>query len=573
MKRSFILLTLAFCVSGSSIAQLLATSPNFPRDNSALSIIVDCTKGNQGLFNYANTSDVYVHIGVITNLSVNTTDWKYSKFTWGSTDAAARAIYLGTNKYQFNISNIRSFFGVPAGETILRIALLFRNGTGSQAQRNADASDMYIRVYDNNVAAKFLTPPFEPKYTPVAEPINITIPWTLNPKYVSSQTGNLKLFYDGLQAGSVTGDTVIESSVIVTSSGNHQIVGQFTNGTATLSDTVNFFVAPPVNIAPLPAGVREGLNYLPNDSSVILVLFAPGKTKVGVIGDFNNWTQQSSSQMNRTPDGKYFWVQINSLNPGQEYAYQFVIDDNIRIADFYTEKVLDPDNDPSIPAVTYPNLKPYPTGKTSGLVSVLQTKAPKYVWRNSSFSRPDKRNLMVYELLVRDFIAAHDFKTLKDTLSYLKRLGVNAIELMPVNEFEGNLSWGYNTSFYFAPDKYYGPANTLKEFIDSCHSNGIAVIFDLVLNHSYGQSPMVRMYYDGANNRPAPDNPWFNPVAPHAAITFGYDFNHESPATKYFVDRVVEHWLKEYKFDGFRFDFTKGFTQKANNNRCRTLCL
>jgi 1,4-alpha-glucan branching enzyme len=134
---------------------------------------------------------------------------------------------------------------------------------------------------------------------------------------------------------------------------------------------------------------------------------------------------------------------------------------------------------------------------------------------------------------------------------------------MPVNEFDGNSSWGYNPSFYFAPDKYYGPANTLKEFIDSCHNNGIAVIMDMVLNHSYGQSPMVRMYFDGANNRPTADNPWFNQTAPHAAITFGYDFNHESDATRYFVNRVLEHWLTEYKFDGFRFDFTKGFTQKV----------
>jgi 1,4-alpha-glucan branching enzyme len=546
-----------------SFGQLLSTSPNFPKDNSALSITVDCTKGNQGLLNYSNTSDVYVHIGVITNLSTGPTDWEYSKFTWGTTDAAARATYLGANKYQYNISNIRSFFGVPAGESILRIAILFRNGTGSQAQRNADASDMYIRVYDNAPASKFLLPPMEPKYNPVPEPINITIPGQLAAKYISSEVGVLELFHNGAPHANVFDDTTLESNISITTSGNHQVVGRFTDGPTILSDTFNFFIAPPVNVAPLPPGVRDGLNYLPNDSSIILVLFAPGKTKIGVIGDFNNWTQQSASQMNRTPDGKYFWLQVNGLTPGQEYAYQYVIDDNIRVPDYYAEKILDPDNDPSIPAATYPNLKTYPTGKTTGLVSVLQTRAPKYVWRNASFNRPDKKNLMIYELLVRDFVGAHDFKTLRDTLSYLKRLGINAIELMPVNEFEGNLSWGYNTSFYFAPDKYYGPANTLKEFIDSCHSNGIAVIFDLVLNHSYGQSPMVRMYFDGANNRPAPDNPWFNPVAPHAAITFGYDFNHESAATKYFVDRVIEHWLLEYKFDGFRLDFTKGFTQKV----------
>ena len=72
---------------------------------------------------------------------------------------------------------------------------------------------------------------------------------------------------------------------------------------------------------------------------------------------------------------------------------------------------------------------------------------------------------MIYELLVRDFVAAHDWKTLQDTLSYLKRLGINAIEIMPFNEFEGNESWGYNPDFYFAPDKYYGTENALKALL------------------------------------------------------------------------------------------------------------
>ena len=157
------------CVLGSTVfAQLLTTIPNFPKDNSAISIIVDCSKGNQGLFNYANTNDIYVHVGVITNLSSSPADWKYVKFTWGTTDPAAHANLIASNKYQFDIANIRSFFGVPANETILRIAILFRNGSGSQVQRNADGGDMYVKIYDNNPAAKFLSPPFEPKYNPVA---------------------------------------------------------------------------------------------------------------------------------------------------------------------------------------------------------------------------------------------------------------------------------------------------------------------------------------------------------------------------------------------------------------------
>ncbi len=138
---------------------------------------------------------------------------------------------------------------------------------------------------------------------------------------------------------------------------------------------------------------------------------------------------------------------------------------------------------------------------------------------------------------------------------------------MPFNEFEGNLSWGYNPDFYFAPDKYYGPKNTLKAFVDECHKNGIAVVMDIALNHSFGSSPMVQLYFDAANNRPDISNPWFNPVAKHD-FNVGYDMNHESLDTKYYVNRITAFWLQEYKLDGFRFDLAKGFTQKqtCDNN-------
>src|SRR5687768_915293 len=263
--------------------------------------------------------------------------------------------------------------------------------------------------------------------------------------------------------------------------------------------------------------------------------------------------------MNKTPDGNYWWIRISGLTPGAEYAFQYLVDGVLKIADPYAEKILDPANDATIPAATYPGLLTYPVGQ-SGIVSVLQTAAPAYNWQVNNFTRPDKRGLIIYELLLRDFLAAHDWKTLRDTLGYLKNLGVNAIEIMPFNEFEGNLSWGYNPDFYFAPDKYYGPKNTLKRFIDSAHSKGIAVVMDIALNHTYGSSPMVQLYFDAANNRPAANNPWYNPTPRHA-FNVGYDMNHESLATRYFVSRVTQHWLQEYKIDGFRFDLSKGFTQ------------
>ncbi len=196
---------------------------------------------------------------------------------------------------------------------------------------------------------------------------------------------------------------------------------------------------------------------------------------------------------------------------------------------------------------------------------MLQTAKPVYNWQTTNFTRPDKRNLIIYELLVRDFVVKHNWQTVKDSLPYLKKLGINAIEIMPFNEFEGNSSWGYNPNFFLAPDKYYGTEVALKQFIDECHKQGIAVIMDMVLNHAFGTSPTVQLYWDAANNRPAANNPWHNVTAKHPA-NVGYDFNHESSATKELVDRVVEHWLTNFKIDGFRWDLSKGFTQTNSGN-------
>jgi glycosidase len=112
--------------------------------------------------------------------------------------------------------------------------------------------------------------------------------------------------------------------------------------------------------------------------------------------------------------------------------------------------------------------------------------------------------------------------------------------------------------------------NDYKRFIDECHKRGIAVILDMVLNHSFGQSPLVQMYFDaqaGPYGNPSPENPWYNEVCPHPPWCWGYDFDHESPYTQEFVDRVNLFWLEEFRIDGFRFDFTKGFTNHQTGNQ------
>ena len=312
----------------------------------------------------------------------------------------------------------------------------------------------------------------------------------------------------------------------------------------------------------LPAGSKDGVTFINSGKSAIVTLFAPGKNSVSLIGEFNNWST-TASVMKKTADGKTWWIQIDNLDPNTEYAYQFLVDGTLKIADPYCEKVLDPANDTYISNAIYPNLKVYPTGKTTGIVSTMMANQPTYIWKNNSFVRPEKNNLVIYELLIRDFTIEHSYASTLEKLDYLVNIGINAIELMPVNEFEGNLSWGYNPSFYFAPDKYYGTKTALQNFIDECHGKGIAVILDMVLNHSFGQSPMVQLYFDGS--KPTSSSPWFNVDAKHP-YNVGYDFNHESATTKKFSKDVMKFWMQQYKIDGFRFDLSKGFTQKVSTD-------
>ncbi len=565
--KKYIFLILILCIGFSVNAQrLLSWTPEFPVDNSTLSFTIDCTKGNQGLLNFegGNSNNVYVHIGVITNLSTGPSDWKYVKFTWATADPLARATPLGGNKYQYTITNIRSFFGVPAGETIKKVTCIFRNATGTLKQVNSDVSDMYIPVYGNaEYGVRLNLPPFEPRYIPWLEPLTVAVGGSINIAGVASANSNLTLKLDGTTINTAANATTIAANPTIATACSHQVFLEGNNGSVIVKDSFSFYIPPATNVAPLPSGAVEGINYISN-TSVTLVLFAPGKNNVIVLGDFSNWTNQCTYQMNKTPDGNYFWITLTGLTAGQEYGYQYLIDNSIKTADPYTQKVLDPDNDGFINATTYPNLKPYPTGLTTGLVGIFQTAEPQYNWQVNNFVKPDKKNLMTYELLIRDFTAEHSYQSLIDSLPYLKNIGINSIELMPINEFDGNESWGYNPSFYFAPDKYYGTKNKLKEFIDKCHLNGIAVILDVVYNHCTGNAPQAKMYWDAANNRPAPNNPWLNVTAPHPYSVFN-DFNHTSTATQYLVSRSLNFWVDEYRVDGYRLDLGKGFTQTVTN--------
>ncbi len=547
-------------------AQLITTVPAFPTADGGIEIIFDANLGNRGLAGH--TGDVYAHTGVLTNLSTSPSNWRYVVAGWGVNIEKAKMTRISTDKYRLVIPNIRTYYNVPAGEQILKLAMVFRSGAptvvgGSTYREGKTATngDIFIDMYSGGVNVRFTQPSNTGPYSPLFVAPNATIPIFGVANATGSNIATLKLVAGGSTILEVANDTLTTS--LTASTPGRTDVQLIAIDNLGRSDTARFhYVTTPQPAAiARPQGLKDGITY--SGSNVTLSLFAPRKSHVYVIGDFNDWQVRDAFLMNKDElkaDSVWYWITIPGFVAGQEYGFQYLIDGSIRVADPYSEKILDPWNDTFIPSTTYPNLKPYPIGKTENIVGVLQPGRIPFVWQVTDFVRPPKHKLVIYELLVRDFIEARNYQTLLDTLDYLQNLGINAIELMPVKEFEGNMSWGYNPMFFTALDKAYGTPDAFKRFVDEAHSRGIAIILDQVLNHAFGLNPLVRMYWDGVNNRPAADSPYFNTVARHD-FNVGYDFNHESKATQYFVDRVNRYWIEEYKIDGYRFDLSKGFTQ------------
>ncbi|MEY8685476.1 alpha-amylase family glycosyl hydrolase [Bacteroides sp. AN502(2024)] len=340
------------------------------------------------------------------------------------------------------------------------------------------------------------------------------------------------------------------------------------------------FTPTPVEIAACPVE-EAGIHPSADGTSVTFALYDLDtdnnyKDYACLIGDFNDWELSTEYQMKRDNDKHFWWYTVTNITPAKEYGFQYYIgsekDGNVRIGDPYCEKVLDGSNDKHlVQQGVYPaSAIQYPNGKTTGIVSVFQTKPTSYNWQVSDFKIDYPDNMVIYELLFRDFtqvgpeLATGTIKEAMKHLAYIKSLGVNAIELMPIQEFDGNNSWGYNPCYYFAMDKAYGTKEEYKHFIDECHKQGIAVLLDVVYNHATGSHPFAKLYWNSKESKTAKNNPWFNVDAPHPFSVF-HDFNHESPLVREFVKRNLKFLLEEYKFDGFRFDLTKGFTQNKSS--------
>ncbi|MFD3163501.1 alpha-amylase family glycosyl hydrolase [Herpetosiphon sp. NSE202] len=284
-------------------------------------------------------------------------------------------------------------------------------------------------------------------------------------------------------------------------------------------------------VASLPDGVWMGAHDQGN-GKVAFALYAPWKQSVHLIGSFNDWDQTADPMS--ISDRGVWWIIKENLTPG-EHAYQFVVDGETIIGDPYARELRWAGGD-----------QPQ---------AIIHVGEPVYEWHDADFGIRPLNELVIYEIHVGDFSEAGTFKAVTERIPYLQDLGVNALELMPLFEFPGDRSWGYNPAYFFAPESTYGTPADLRELIDTAHQHGIGVILDVVFNHVDHSSPINYLYpYDQSPFFSSDGNPWGFP-----------DLNHWNEAVKQLMSDVQQYWLSDMHVDGFRYDHAEGIGFDGEN--------
>jgi 1,4-alpha-glucan branching enzyme len=536
--------------------------------NESITITLDTNSSATDCNGFSNPSKVYMHSGVgdgSNAFGISVTG------NWGQDDGLGEMINQGGGIYSITIVP-ETYYNLTTQQAsnVIQMGMVFRNEDGSQEYKATGCNDFIFQVGTFQIS---LTAPIEDT-TIINSGSDFSIAATNiggNANYTLTSNGTIIDNQPSTDSYSYTDLNITENK-------SYELTAVL-DGT-TITKIFNVIIDPGGNIGFMSSNYEEGINYI-DDNTAVLVLYAAGKDFIYVAGSFNNYQPDITYAMKRDVSRNLFWLELTGLTPGQIETYEYWAGDKtpgtnspsiVKVADPYSTLILSRFDDPFIPASTYPNLPSFPDN--AGFeVSVLQTGQTPYNWEVTNFTKPKKEDLIVYEVLVRDFDSDRNYQDLIDKIDYFKNLNINAIHLMPVMEFEGNESWGYNTSYHMALDKFYGTEDKLKEFIDLCHQNDIAVILDLVLNHAFGRSPMVRMWISDADGNgfgdPTSQNPYFNQQATHS-YSVGYDYNHQNTVVQNYVKRVIKHWVEDFKIDGFRWDLTKGFTQNctANDEGC-----
>ena len=285
------------------------------------------------------------------------------------------------------------------------------------------------------------------------------------------------------------------------------------------------------------ASVRPGMGAISYAGGVTFRVWAPSASSVTVPGGFNGWDDHAAAM---AQDGGGYWsVDIPGAAIGDQY--KFVI---------------------ANPAAAEPLWKndPYARSMTNSVGNSIVAET-EFLWSAEGYSTPPWNELVIYELHVGSFAfdpgtqsGRGDFNTVIGKLDYLDDLGINAIQLMPSDEFAGDTSWGYNPAAIFAIEESYGGPNGLRSLIDAAHSRGIAIIYDVVYNH-FGPSDLDMWQFDGWSENG------------QGGIYFYNDWRRQTPwgdtrpdygrteVRQYIRDNALT-WLEDHRCDGLRWDAT-----------------
>lgn len=538
----------------------VSTIPDFIKtdNNSTFVVIFDASAGNGGM---KDATTCYAHTGTLAP-GASSSSWKHAP-SWGDNSEKYKLTPTGeANKWQLEITGgIREYYGLAEGEEVDRLAFVFRTADSKSEGKTADGTDIILTLTPAQGLAMSITSPTQQQVVEKGSKVSFK---ALFSSEVDSAIYEVDYKVAGHKRVKYENVTSVEDEISSLDYGVHSFSVVAYLNEDTVCGEKRVFVYDKEHLTYQKMDVySEGVRRV-SASEYIFSLRAPNSGYAFLISDLSDGLISDDYLMNvdteSKPGERIFWTKV-TIPDNNKFAYQYQVDGK-SISDPYSTVVLDPWNDKYLKNID-PSLPEYPEWG-NGIVSVFEMAYEslpenQYEWA-SDFTIKDKNNLLIYELHLRDFTAKQTLKAALDSLDYLKKLNINAIELMPVTEFDGNNSWGYNPNHFFAYDKAYGTREDYKEFIDSCHSNGIAVIIDMVFNHATGSHPYAKLYWDAANNRTAENNPWFNVVAKHPYNVY-HDINHEYEGTRSYFKKVLEYWLTEYRVDGFRMDLTKGFTQ------------
>ncbi|MFN8372671.1 MAG: alpha-amylase family glycosyl hydrolase [Anaerolineae bacterium] len=287
---------------------------------------------------------------------------------------------------------------------------------------------------------------------------------------------------------------------------------------------------------------------MPTQNKIPFELLAPYNESVALVGSWDNWQPIA---MQRGDDG--VWRTDVSLADG-DYQYKFEVISKSYFAAGQKVTVADPK------AIQFTL-----DSRENSIVRIRggQRIVSEYAWKHDNVPLPSNEQLVIYELHVADFRGGDGdtqqepgtFAALIEKLDYLADLGINAIELMPVNEFPGQHSWGYAQRSIYAVENSYGSPDDLCRLVDECHARGIRVIHDAVYNHMEREAPLTKIDYSY----------WYYEHNPDAGeLQFGPKFNYEHfddnlkrfPARDH-VMGAMKMWIREFHMDGICFDCTR----------------